>query len=125
MEKQLTCINCPIGCALTVRLEDGGAVEVTGNQCPRGVAYARVESTHPTRTVTSTVRLCGGGTLPVKTREPIPKRLALESVRALARMEIASPVRLGDVVLPDVCGTGVDFVATRSTTESDFGGCRE
>ncbi len=115
MEKRLTCINCPIGCSLSVRLGANGEVEeVSGNQCPRGTVYARVESVNPTRTVTSTVRLRGGGTLPVKTREPVPKRLAADCVRALKRVEAAAPVRLGEVVLANVCGTGVDFVATRS-----------
>ena len=122
MENQLTCINCPLGCILSVKLENGEAAEVTGNQCPKGAAYARVESVNPTRTVTTTVRLFGGGTLPVKTRKPVPKRLAVACVRALKGVEIRPPVRIGDVVLADVCGTGTDFVATRSVAGIDAGG---
>ena len=35
--RELTCINCPLGCQLTVTI-DGANVNVTGNTCPRGAA---------------------------------------------------------------------------------------
>ncbi len=112
----MTCINCPIGCALTVGVEGDEAVEITGNQCARGIAYAKAEAANPARMMTSTVRLRGGvvAQLPVKTRSPIPKGLVGDSVRALADVEIDAPAALGRVILENVCGTGVDVVATRS-----------
>ena len=55
--RNLTCIGCPLGCALTVEMENNEVVSVTGNTCKRGDVYARKEVTHPTRIVTSTVRL--------------------------------------------------------------------
>ena len=86
MEKiNLVCIGCPMGCPLVVEMEDGAVVRVTGNTCPRGDAYARKEVTHPTRVVTSTVRV-RGGTLPMvscKTRRDVPKDKILDVVRAL------------------------------------------
>ena len=57
---ELTCIGCPMGCPLTVTMEDCAVASVTGNTCPRGDAYARKEVTAPTRIVTSTVRVSGG-----------------------------------------------------------------
>ena len=61
MEKiDLICIGCPMGCPITVEMENGEVVSVTGNTCPRGDAYARKEVTNPTRIVTSTVRVTGG-----------------------------------------------------------------
>ncbi|MCL2000253.1 MAG: DUF1667 domain-containing protein [Planctomycetes bacterium] len=114
MKKQIICINCPIGCSLIVTLENGEATEVTGGQCLRGDAYARMECVNPLRVITSTVRLSDGGMLPVKTRDPVPKQLVMECVQALKDIEISPPVRVGDIVLADVCRTGVDFVATRS-----------
>ena len=61
MEKrELTCIGCPMGCPLTVELENGAVTAVYGNTCPRGDAYARKEVTAPTRIVTTTVRVTGG-----------------------------------------------------------------
>ena len=50
-EKNLICICCPLGCPLTVTLENGEVVSVTGNTCPRGAAYGRREVTNPTRIV--------------------------------------------------------------------------
>ena len=54
-EKNLICIGCPMGCPLTVKMEHGEVVSVTGNTCKRGDIYARKEVTNPTRIVTSTV----------------------------------------------------------------------
>ena len=86
MEKiELICIGCPMGCPLTVELEDGAVTKVTGNTCPRGDAYGRKEVTNPTRIVTSTVRVTGG-TLPAvscKTRSDVPKGKIFDVVRAL------------------------------------------
>ncbi len=112
----MTCINCPIGCALSVGVEGGEAVAVAGNQCARGIAYAKAEVANPTRMMASTVRLRGGvvAQLPVKTRSPIPKGLVGDSVRALAGVELDAPAALGQVVAANVCGTGVDVIATRS-----------
>ena len=55
-QRELTCIGCPLGCPLTVTLENRAVQSVQGNTCPRGDAYARKEVTAPTRIVTSTVR---------------------------------------------------------------------
>lgn len=117
MEKlELICIGCPMGCPLQVTLDGGAVTGVTGNTCPRGDAYARKEVTHPTRIVTSTVRVAGG-TLPavsVKTRSDIPKDRIFDCVRALKTVEVAAPVAIGQVVLADVAGTGVDVIATKN-----------
>ena len=61
MEKrELICIGCPMGCPLTVQLEDGEILSITGQTCKRGEVYARNEVTNPTRIVTSTVMVEGG-----------------------------------------------------------------
>ena len=111
--KELICIVCPNGCRLQVDEENG--LRVTGNACPRGEEYGRNELLHPVRVLTGTVRL-HGGTLPrcpVKTRGTIPKEKLLEAARALCMVDVDAPVRRGDVVLADICGTGVDVVASR------------
>ena len=101
--RELTCIGCPMGCQLTAVMDGSRVTEVTGNTCPRGDAYARKECTHPARTVTGTVRVTGG-LLPVVSVR----------TRALCRVHLTAPVHAGDVVIPNVLGTGVDVVATRS-----------
>ena len=112
----LTCIRCPKGCQVTVALEGGRVTAVTGNGCPRGDAYARKEVTDPTRVVTTVGPLSGSGVarmVSVKTAGDVPKAKVLDVVRALSGVRLAAPVHIGDVVLADVCGTGVDVVATK------------
>ena len=45
--RELTCIGCPMGCPLTVTMEAGEVISVTGNTCKRGDVYARKEVTNP------------------------------------------------------------------------------
>lgn len=117
MEKRdLTCIGCPLGCSITVTMENGEVTEVTGNTCKRGDVYARKEVTNPTRIVTSSVRVNGGSLKMVscKTKEDIPKGKIFEVSNALASVVVEAPVAIGDVVLANVAGTGVDVVATKN-----------
>lgn len=115
--RELTCIRCPLGCQVAVTLRDGAVTDVRGNSCPRGDQYARKEVVNPTRTVTTTVPVTGSTRerrISVKTASDIPKGLVFDCIRALAGVTATAPVRIGDVVLADVCGTGVDVVATKS-----------
>lgn len=112
----LTCIRCPKGCQVTVTLEGGQVTSVAGNGCPRGDAYARKEVTDPTRVVTTVVPVSGSDVarmVSVKTAGDVPRAKVLDVVRALSGVSMAAPVHIGDVVLADVCGTGVDVVATK------------
>ena len=114
--QEFICIACPLGCVLTVKMRDAEVRSVTGNRCPKGVTYARQEVAGPRRVVTTTVRLAGGRIplLPVKTRVAVPRDAAPKVVKAASAVVATAPLRLGDVVLADVAGTGVDLVATRS-----------
>ena len=114
-QKNLTCIGCPLGCQITVEQENGDVISVTGNTCKRGDDYARKEVTYPTRIVTSTVKVRGGNapTVSVKTKSDIPKNKIFDCVKALKEVVAQAPVSIGDVVLADVAGTGVDVVATK------------
>ncbi len=112
MAHEFICTVCPRGCHL--RVDDD--MNVTGNSCPRGVKYAIAEVTAPTRVVTSTVRINGAALrrCPVRTAAPIPKGLMGEAVKALSDVTLTAPVETGDVVIADVLGTGVDFIATKT-----------
>ena len=118
-KKNLTCINCPMGCSLTVEVEDDKVVSVSGNTCNRGESYARKEVTNPTRIVTSTVKVRGGKSdiVSVKTKEDIPKGKILECIKALKDVTIQAPVVIGDVVAANIADTGVDIVATRNVAK--------
>ena len=116
MKRTLTCIGCPMGCQVTVDYEGEVINSVTGNTCPRGDIYARKEVTHPTRIVTTSVRVEGGviGQVSVKTASDVPKEKMFDVVRDLKCVEVKAPVHMGDVVLKDAAGTGVDVIAPKN-----------
>ena len=116
MEKrELTCIRCPLGCAITVTLEGSTIQEITGFTCKRGEDYARKEVLDPTRTVTSVVFIDSESErmLPVKTKEDIPKDKIFEIMEALKSVRVKAPVKIGQVILENAAGTGVPVVATK------------
>ena len=111
---EMICIVCPRGCHLKIDEENG--FSVTGNACKRGEVYGKKELQNPTRTLTSTVRITGAHIprLPVKTDAEIPKHLIMDAMRRLNDVTVAAPVQVGQTVVPNILGTGVNFVATRS-----------
>lgn len=112
-ERNLTCIICPRGCALVVKFDtDGGISEISGNICPRGEKYAVTECTAPTRTVTSTVRCEDGAVLAVKTNGAVPKECVFEVMKEINSVIAPCKIHIGDVIIDNVCGTGISVVAT-------------
>lgn len=117
MEKrELVCVACPLGCPITVTLENGEVKDVTGNTCKRGDAYARTEVTSPTRMITSTVKVEDGKAyvVPVKTSAPAPKGMIMDIMAEINKASIKAPVKIGDVVIENVLNTGVDIIATNN-----------
>ena len=117
-KKELTCIGCPLGCAITVTMEGQEVKDIVGFTCKRGKEYARKEVTNPTRIVTSTVCLLGSQTgaavVSCKTAQDIPKGKIFAVVAALKTVTASAPVKIGDVLLKNAAGTGVDIVATKA-----------
>ena len=113
--KELICINCPLGCHLSVDDADVSNVKVTGNTCPRGVTYAVSEVTAPKRMVTSSVPVTGSTVkrVSVKTSAPIPKDKIFHCLAEIKTIIATAPVAIGDVLLANVCGSGADIIATR------------
>lgn len=118
--RDLICIGCPIGCQLKVKLDGKEVVEVTGNTCKRGEDYAKKECTNPTRIVTSSVYVEGGeiGVVPVKTETDIPKEKIFDCIKALKGIVVKAPINIGDVIVENILGTGVNIVATRKVDEA-------
>jgi len=115
MEKrELTCIGCPMGCMVTVELNGGEIISVSGHTCPRGEIYAKKEVTAPTRIVTSTVKVTGGSRERVscKTASDIPKDRIAAVMADINAAAVKAPVRIGDVLIENAAGTGVNIIAT-------------
>ncbi len=115
MEKtEMTCIACPMGCRLLVSADAKSEVVVENYTCKRGITYGVQEFTNPMRTVTSSVLVTGGKRplVSVKTKDTVQKAKIPEILEVLRHTTVKAPVAIGDVVVPDVAGTGVDLVAT-------------
>ncbi len=115
-DRNLTCIGCPMGCPLTVTMDQGKFVSVTGNTCKRGAIYAEKEVTAPTRIVTSSVKVTGSelNAVSVKTQNDIPKEKIFDILKALKEVCVQSPVHIGDIIVENVCNTDVNIVATKN-----------
>jgi len=120
MSREMICINCPMGCRLTVDDADKSDIKVSGNTCPRGVTYAVNEVISPKRMVTGSVKVKGGTVrmVSVKTREAIPKGLIFDSLELLKNVELDAPVNIGDIAVSDICGCGVDFIVTKNVEKA-------
>jgi len=127
--RELTCIVCPVGCPLVteenVATDNVSAINVTGNCCPRGVVYAQEEISAPKRTVTATCAAVfdkdsgerspyAPRRVPVKTSAPCPQEKILALLADIYGAKVTLPVKLGDVVISNWNGIGLDVVATRS-----------
>ncbi len=112
MKKTVTCIVCPRGCIMTADIQ-GDTITVTGNACNRGEKHAIGECTNPVRSVTSILRISNreDTMVSVKTAAPIPKDKIFALMERIHQTTVTAPVRIGDVLIPDVFGT--DIVATK------------
>lgn len=117
VKKNITCIVCPVGCNLEISYKDGKVIEVSGYTCKKGMDYGWAEGTNPKRVLTTTVRIKGGRlpVLPVKSEKPLPKDLLFECMKVINAVRLEAPVALGDVVVENILGTGVNIVAVKSS----------
>lgn len=113
--RNLICIGCPLGCPVTVTM-DGDDINVTGNTCPRGADYAKKEVLSPTRIVTSSIRVNDGtiARVSVKTKSDIPKSKIFDVMKEIQAVRVDAPVTLGQVLIEDCAGTGVEIIATKT-----------
>lgn len=122
MNRTLTCIICPNGCELEIAYEGDQILFVTGNKCPKGAEYAEQEIKNPMRTIASSVNL-EGGSMPlvsVRVNGPIPKAKIMDVMEVIRKTTVTAPVKIGDVVIADVLGLGVDVIATRNVDAKGF-----
>lgn len=113
MQRELTCIVCPMGCSLNVELADNKVISVSGNTCKRGEEYAKNECINPVRTVTSTVKCENGKLVAVKTDKPIPKERISECMKIINMTVAKLPIDIGDIVVNDVFGSNIVATSQR------------
>ncbi len=115
MTKEYTCVVCPMSCRVTVTETPDGLV-TSGNTCKRGEKHAIAEHTRPMRMLTSTIRLDGGKLprVPVISSSEVPKDKLAECLEYLYHVHVEAPVTSGQVIVENICSTGVDIVAART-----------
>ncbi len=111
--KNLTCVECPMGCQIEVGLSNGVVEYVKGNTCPRGKLYAENEIKRPLRVLTSSVKCVGGKMLPVKTDKPIPKDMMMDLMSKINACHPSLPIKTGDVVIKNLY-EDVNLIATKT-----------
>ena len=87
-----------------------------GHGCKRGIDHGKNEYTNPMRMLTTTVAIEGGHhrRLSVSSTGEIPKNMISQCLDVLYAVKLVAPVKRGDVIAADICGTGVDIVASRT-----------
>ena len=115
MKKEIICTVCPRGCHIQVEGEGEKILSVEGQGCKRGLEYASAEFAHPVRILTTLVKLDGqNDLLPVRSNKPVPKEKLFDCMEVIRAATVKAPVNRYDVVVADICGTGVDIVATKA-----------
>lgn len=115
VDEKVICVTCPKGCTLEVT-RDGKTIVSIANGCKRGHQYARQELTDPRRMVATTVRIQGGvhPLVPVYTSAPFPKPRIPELLKQLRDVEVSAPVSIGQTIIENALGSGIDIKASRS-----------
>ena len=112
--QNMICVACPMGCEMTATVEGGKVTDLKGHACKRGWAYAEAEVQNPTRGFHSTLKVEGGAVplASVKSAGPVPKAKLMACAEATRPVTVKAPIAVGDVLIPNVAGTGIDLVAT-------------
>jgi CxxC motif-containing protein len=120
MKKNFVCIVCPSSCRLTVS-DDDGEITVTGNTCKRGLEHGISEFTNPMRMLTSTIAISGGTAprLSVISTGELPKAKLGQALELVYKTQAKAPIKCGDILIENICGTGADIIASRSMKEAN------
>ncbi len=115
MKKDIICTICPRGCIVTAEGTANEVASVTGYGCKRGMEFAAAEFTAPVRILTTTVKIEGseGDLLPVRSSKPLPKEKILDCMEVIKKAVASVPVKQYDVIVKDICKTGIDIIATK------------
>ena len=120
MTKEIICIICPLSCRMNVKHEREQIKRVKGNQCKEGLKYAKREAIFPGRILTTTVKTDAVGMplLPVRSNKEIPKNDLIDCMKEIAKCRIEGSVRVGETLIPNILGLGVDIVSSRTLADS-------
>ncbi len=116
MKKEIICTVCPMGCHIMVEGEGDQIISIEGYTCKRGEQYASTEFAHPVRILTTTIKTDSEKTplISVRSEKPIPKEKMMDCMMEVRKQLVKLPVNVYDVLIENVCNTGINIVATAS-----------
>ena len=116
MTREIICIVCPLGCRMDVELEGTEVTSLQGNQCKKGPKYAQKEVTFPGRVLTTTINTDFPEIplLPVRSNREVPKDQLMACMGEISRHRVKGKVGIGESIIKDILGLGVDIVACRT-----------
>ena len=117
---KVICIQCPMGCRMTVEIYKQEVLGTKNAGCNRGIEYAIGEIRSPVRDFFSTVKVKNGKTpmLSVRSTKPVPKSLLLAYAMEISKLTVQAPIRIGSIVVKDILNSGIDIIATKSIEEA-------
>ncbi|MCH8102713.1 MAG: DUF1667 domain-containing protein [Chloroflexi bacterium] len=117
MNSTIICIVCPVSCPVDVEwTREGGVSGIKNHLCRLALDYVKSELFDPRRLLTTSMPVDGGDwpLVSVKTDPPIPKHMMLEAMDEIIGKRVKAPIKVGDVLMKDLLGTGSNVIATRN-----------
>lgn len=116
MKKEIVCIVCPRSCHIQVKNEGSNVIHINGAGCKKGVEFVKNEIANPVRIFTGSVRVEDGNflQLSVKTSKAISKKYLHDLGEFTHKLKVQAPIKIGDKILENVLGEGIDLIATRN-----------
>ena len=115
MNKEIICTVCPRGCHITVAGDGENIKNIEGHICKRGLEYAQNEYINPVRILTTIVKVEDkeNELIPVRSEKPLPRNKIFDCMDVIKKTSVKTPVKRYDVVIENICGTGINIVATK------------
>lgn len=115
MLKKFTCIICPNSCDIEAEVNGKLIIDISGNMCPKGKEYVENEIENPLRNFATSVFVADGDAplCSVRLTKPIPKSCIFDAVREIKKIRVSAPVKVGQILLENLLGSGADVIATR------------
>ena len=72
--------------------------------------------------LTTLVRIKGSdlfNVVSVKSSKPLKKKIWIECSKALSRIHVGPPIRIGDIVCKNILNTGVNIICTKNVEKNN------
>jgi CxxC motif-containing protein len=115
MIKEIICDRCDKRCILSIDKFDNN-IEISGNQCGYGINYAQSEGNISKDIFTTLVRIKGSryNVVSVKSTKPLEKKIWIECSKALGRLYVGAPIKIGDIICKNILNTGANIICTKN-----------